>query len=220
MRFLAAKAVSPDGMGSFTNFRKTAGHADGFSFQAIAARAHSRGSVRLASSDPAVKAKVTTGYLRDERDLVTMREGLKLGRKIAASPAFDTYRGEEVYPGAHVKSDAELDAYIRGSIHTSNALVGTCRMGVASDKDAVVDEELKVHGLSGLRVVDASVMPRIPGGQTGSSTFMVAEKAADMILGRENIVLSVPKASAVSEAKDGSDDGPKTPAVTPDLALP
>jgi len=218
MRFLAAKAVSPDGMGSFTNFRKTAGHADGFSFQSIAARAHSRGSVKLASTNPADKAKVETGYLRDERDLETIREGLKLGRKIAASPAFDQYRGQEVYPGAHVQSDADLDAYIRGSIHTSNALVGTCRMGVSSDSDAVVDEELKVHGVSGLRVVDASVMPRIPGGQTGSSTFMVAEKAADMILGNENVVLSVPKAVSVSSNNDGGDS--KAPANTPDLALP
>lgn len=205
IRFLAARALSPDGMGSFTDFRDASSHKDGFSFQAIAARARSRGEVKLASADPREKAQITTNYLADKLDLETLREGLKLGRKIGSSAAFENYRQQEVYPGPEVQTDEQLDEYIRKTVHTSNALVGTCRIGAASDVEAVVDSNLKVHGVTGLRVCDASVIPRIPGGQTGAAAFMVAERAADLILERtplEDPASALPKQSPHSAKAD------------------
>jgi choline dehydrogenase-like flavoprotein len=181
MRFLAAKAISPDGMATFAKFRDSVGNNDGFSFQSIAARPYSRGEVQLRSADPKDKPMIHTGYFSDERDLHTMREGIKLSRKLAQASAFREYIGEEVYPGPAVQTDAEIEDYIRSTVHTSNALVGTCRMG--TDKDSVVGADLKVHGLSNVRVIDASVMPKIPGGQTGAPTVMIAEKGADFVLG-------------------------------------
>lgn len=88
---------------------------------------------------------MTTNYLADKRDLATLREGLRLGRKLGATAAFEKFRSVEVYPGPSVQSDEELDQYIRDTVHTSNALVGTCRMGPPLDPLAVVDSSLKVH---------------------------------------------------------------------------
>jgi choline dehydrogenase-like flavoprotein len=182
MRFLAARAVTADGMGSFTTFRKTPNHPDGFSFQSIAVRPSSRGRVRLRSAVPEDRPAVDAGWL-DPKDLATLREGLRLSRRIAAAKDFDEFRGKEVFPGPDVQTDAQLDAYIASSVHTANAIVGTCRMG--EDKKAnVVDSQCRVHGCSNLRVVDASVVPRIPGGQTGPVTVMIAERAAQMITGK------------------------------------
>jgi len=101
-------------------------------------------------------------------------------RDIFAQAPFDAFRGEELTPGADVRSDDELDAYLRATATSDIHAVGTCRMG--HDPMAVVDPQLRVHGLAGLRVVDASVMPRVPGGNTNVPTMMIAEKAADMIL--------------------------------------
>lgn len=182
MRFLAARAVTADGMGTFATFKKTTAHPDGFSFQAIAARPESRGRVLLASADPNDKPVIEGNYLTNKGDVATIREGLRLGRKLAQQPAFKDYIGDEVFPGPDVKSDAELDKYIADSVHTANALVGTCRMGAASDPQAAVDPHMRVKGVQGLRVCDASVMPKLPGGQTGSSTVMIAERASDLIL--------------------------------------
>ena len=95
---------------------------------------------------------------------------------------FDQFRGEEVFPGPSIQSDADIEEYIRNSVHTSNAIVGTCRMGHDEDSEAVVDPYLRVRGVKNLRVIDASVMPTIPGGQTGAPTVMIAEKAADFLL--------------------------------------
>lgn len=113
MRFLAAKALSADGMATFTTFRNVPGNNDGISFQSIAVRPHSKGSVQLASSNPRDKPRIVTGYFQDERDLVTLREGLKLSRKLAHASVFQEYLAEEVFPGASVQTDAELDNYIR-----------------------------------------------------------------------------------------------------------
>jgi choline dehydrogenase-like flavoprotein len=182
MRFLAARAVTADGMNSFTTFKNTKNHPDGFSFQSIAVRPQSRGRVTLAGSDPRLKPIVETGFVTNKNDLATMREGLRLGRKIAQQPAFQEYLGPEIFPGAHVQTDNELDAYISESVHTANAIVGTCRMGQITDKAAVCDPEMRVLGVHGLRVCDSSVMPKLPGGQSGSCTVMIAERAADFIL--------------------------------------
>ena len=96
--------------------------------------------------------------------------------------AFDAVRGDEIYPGADVVSDADLESYVRSTIHSANALTGSCRMGGAADPLAVLDPQLRVRGVRALRVVDASAIPRIPGGQTAAPTIMIAEKAADDIL--------------------------------------
>eukprot|EP00929_Paragymnodinium_shiwhaense_P049575 TRINITY_DN24_c0_g2_i1.p1 TRINITY_DN24_c0_g2~~TRINITY_DN24_c0_g2_i1.p1 ORF type:complete len:625 (+),score=141.31 TRINITY_DN24_c0_g2_i1:58-1932(+) len=183
MRFLAARAVTADGMGSFTKFKTIVNHPDGFSFQSIAVRPQSRGRVTLASAHPRDKPLVETGYFTDKQDFATVREGIRLGRKLAKQPAFADHLGPEIFPGAHVQTDAELDAYISDSAHTANALAGTCRMGPTTDPLAVVDPDMCVMGLKGLRVCDSSVMPKLPGGQAGACTVMIAERAADVILG-------------------------------------
>lgn len=120
-------------------------------------------------------------YVADDRDMQSLVEGLRKAREIIAQPAFDKYRGPEVFPGPKVQSDEELADYIRSTVHSANAVVGTCKMGKDSDPAAVVDAELRVRGVDGVRVVDASVMPTLPGGQTASSTLAVAEKGADIL---------------------------------------
>lgn len=182
MRFLATRSVTADGMQSVTEFRDRTSHPDGFSFQCLAARPHSSGRVLLSSPDPDDKPIIQGNYLKDSRDVATIREGLKLGRKLAHQQAFSKYIGEEVFPGREVQSDADLDNFIKSTVHTGNALVGTCRMGQPNDPLAVVDTELKVKGVSGLRVIDSSVMPKLPGGQIVASTLMVVERGADMLL--------------------------------------
>merc|ERR1712050_31471 len=107
--------------------------------------------------------------------------GIKLSRKICKAHAFDDVRGEEMYPGVAVVSDDDIEQYVRSTIHSANALTSSCRMGSDDDPLAVLDPELRVRGVGSLRVVDASAMPRIIGGQTAAPTIMLAEKAADLI---------------------------------------
>ena len=166
-------------MSTFTKFRQSKGHGDGFSFQCVGVRAKSTGSVSLRSADPDNRPKIDVAYLSDERDLATLREGLKLCRKMGMSKALEPYRLEEVFPGEHVQSDKQIEDYIRSTLHTANALVGTCAMGT------VVDANLRVKGVDGLRVCDASVMPKITGGQTGTPVVMIASRAAHLILNKE-----------------------------------
>lgn len=176
VRFLPAKALMPDGMSTFTQFRYIGNFEDGYSFQSVATRAKSKGSVRLASSNSHVKPIINTAYLSDPADLATLREGIKLGRKLGRSSAWADFLGEEVFPGPNVQTDDQIDDYIRSSIHTANALTGTCKMGL--EDDAVVGPDLAVKGVNGVRVVDSSIIPNIPGGQTGTPTVMIAERAA------------------------------------------
>ena len=138
--------------------------------------------MRLKDADPKSHPKIEGLHVSDAADVVTLREGIKLGRKICKATAFDDFRGEETYPGSAVRSDEEIDQYIRSTIHSANALTSSCRMGGADDPLAVLDPDLRVRGVSSLRVVDASAMPRVIGGQTAAPTIMLAEKAADMIL--------------------------------------
>jgi len=182
MRFLAARAVTADGMGSFTKFRDITDHPDGFSFQSIAVRPKSRGRVALASADPEAKPIIMTNYLTDPQDFATIREGIRLGRRLAEQPSFAEVLGPEVFPGTHVQSDMELDAYISDSMHTANAIVGTCRMGPLDGAMSVVDPNMRVFGTMNLRICDASVMPKLPGGQSGACTVMIAERAAEILL--------------------------------------
>ncbi|MBS0582497.1 MAG: choline dehydrogenase [Proteobacteria bacterium] len=153
----------------------------GFTMHACMLRPKSRGEIRLASADPAANALIRANYLSDAEgyDLRILIEGVKLSRGIFAAKAFDAYRGAEIYPGAAAQSDAEIEAFIRRKAETVYHPVGSCRMG--NDAGAVVDAELRVHGVPGLRVVDASVMPCLPGGNTNAPTIMIAERAAELI---------------------------------------
>ena len=145
-------------------------------------RPRSRGRVELrsgfASDPPAIKPL----YFSDEHDLWMTREAVKVIRKVLAQPAFDALRGFEIFPGPQVSTDSELDAWCREAASTVHHPVGTAKMG--KDDMAVVDPQLRVYGIEGLRVVDASVMPLLVSGNTNAPTIMIAEKAADMILGR------------------------------------
>jgi len=113
-----------------------------------------------------------------------------LTREILAQPALVPFRGEELSPGSHVQTDAEIDAFVRRGVETCYHPVGTCRMGTSGD--CVVDEECRVHSVRGLRVVDASIMPAIVSGNTNAPTIMIAEKASDLIRGKA----ALPRASA------------------------
>jgi choline dehydrogenase len=147
-------------------------------------RSRSRGWVRLASANPLDKPHVRFNYLSDADDLAEMRACVRLTREIFAQPAFDRYRGREIQPGSAVQSDAEIDAFVRAKVESAYHPSCTCKIGAANDPMAVVDPQTRVHGLEGLRVVDSSIMPSITTGNLNAPTIMLAEKAADHILGR------------------------------------
>lgn len=181
MRFIGALAQSPLGISNYKEYaRKWLSWPSGFTFQNICVRPKSKGYVRLQSANYGDKPVISTGYLSSEEDIESIRNGIKLSRKLGASEEFKKYNPVELYPGPEVQTDEEIDEYIRNSAHSGNALVGSCRMGVDS-KTAVVDPELRVMGFKSLRVIDSSVMPVLPGGQTCSSTLMIAEKGADLL---------------------------------------
>jgi fatty acid photodecarboxylase len=164
----------------------------GVSMQLLAIRAESRGSVRLAGDGGIASAPaIDLAYLSDAAgaDAATLRAGLRLSRRLADSPAWKGMLEKELHPGRARDSDADLDAYVKETLHSGNALVGTCAMGADVATGGVVSpEDLRVHGVAGVRVVDSSVLPRIPGGQTGAPTVMVAVRAASMITqGRESV---------------------------------
>jgi choline dehydrogenase len=140
--------------------------------------------VGLRSADPLADPAIFANYLSAEEDRRAMREGVRMMREVAAQSALKPYIKEEYAPGGQVQSDADIDAWIRRSAETIYHPVGTCRMGVAGDAMAVVDGDCRVQGLSGLRVVDASVMPTLVGGNTNAPTMMIAEKISDSIRGR------------------------------------
>ena len=128
---------------------------------------------------------IQPNYLSTERDRATLREAFKAMRQVMTRPALARYSTGEIWPGPEVTSDAQLDAFVRSAASTVYHPVGSCRMG--SDDAAVVDESLKVRGVDGLRVVDASIMPTLIGGNTNAPTVMIAEKACDMILGNPSL---------------------------------
>jgi choline dehydrogenase len=154
----------------------------GFMTLCCVLRPRSRGAVKLRSADPHDAPLIDPNYFTDPYDRRTTVAGLRLTRHIIAQPAFDPYRGVEIAPGADAESDEALEAHVRAHAETFHHPVGSCKMG--ADDMAVVDEQLRVHGVAGLRVVDASIMPQIISGNTNLCTMMIAEKGADMILGR------------------------------------
>jgi choline dehydrogenase len=147
-------------------------------------RSKSRGSVRLRAADPAERPAIRFNYLSHPDDLEEMRACVRLTREIFAQDAFAPYRGEELSPGAHVREDAEIDAFVREHVESAYHPCGTCRMGDPADPRAVVDAQGRVIGLDALRVVDSSIMPAITNGNLNAPTIMIAEKCADAILGR------------------------------------
>jgi choline dehydrogenase len=155
---------------------------DGFTVHACQLRPESKGEIRPASTDPFADPIIDPRYLTAEIDRRTLRDSIRMMRDIVAARAMDMYRGPEIRPGESIRTDAEIDAFVRRTGETIYHPVGTCRMG--ADERSVVDAELQVRGVEGLRVVDASVMPTLIGGNTNAPTIMIAEKAADMILGR------------------------------------
>src|SRR6185437_774699 len=154
----------------------------GFCLGVCLLRPRSRGEMWLRSRDPRQPPCVQPRYLDDPADLPPLREGMRLVRRIAQASAFDPFRGEERLPGAHIASDAEIGEDIRHRLETLYHPVGTCKMG--HDPQSVVNARLQVHGASGLRVVDASIMPTLPGGNTNAPAIMIAEKAVDLMLDR------------------------------------
>jgi choline dehydrogenase-like flavoprotein len=153
----------------------------GVTLHACCLRPQSRGEIRLASADPAEPPVMDPRYLAFEHDLRILLEGLRRGREILAMPAFRPWLAEERLPGASLRSDAELEEFVRATAETEYHPVGTCKMG--NDASAVVDDQLRVRGFEGLRVVDASIMPTVVSGNTNAPVIMIAEKAAAMMLG-------------------------------------
>ncbi|MCW5653171.1 GMC family oxidoreductase N-terminal domain-containing protein [Hydrogenophaga sp.] len=142
----------------------------------------SRGRITLQSTDPAQAPLLQPNFLSDKADVDTLMRGVREARRILAADSFKPYVGDEVTPGAQHQSDAELDTAIRSQVGTAYHPVGTCKMGPDSDPMAVVDAELRVKGMENLRVADASIMPRVIGGNTNAPAMMIGERAARFML--------------------------------------
>ncbi|MBT6276337.1 MAG: choline dehydrogenase, partial [Chromatiales bacterium] len=159
--------------------------AEGHGFQAHVGpmRASSRGTVRLRSAESNAPPKIIFNYLETLQDREAFRTCIKLTRELFRQAAFDPYRGAELAPGPEVVDDEALDAYAREHVESAYHPCGTCKMGAATDPDAVVDSECCVIGVDQLRVADSSIFPRIPNGNLNGPSIMVGEKASDHILG-------------------------------------
>lgn len=157
----------------------------GYAISPVSLYPKSRGTVRLESANPSAAPLIDPNLLSQDGETDCLVRALKIARKVFASEPFAKYNGTEVFPGPQADSDEALDAYIRETGYTVHHPVGTCRMG--SDKDAVVDSELRLNGIAGLRVADASVMPSVIGGNTNAPCVMIGERAADFILGKAQL---------------------------------
>jgi choline dehydrogenase len=164
--FFAPPSAGPGGHGFFANIYPL--------------RPSSRGTIELRSADPLAPPAIRPCYLSDPADRALTRRGVRILREVFAQAAFDPYRGREIMPGPGVQSDRDLNAWISAEADTAFHPVGTCRMGTGPD--AVVDGQLRVIGVQGLRVADASIMPAITSGNTNAPTIMIAEKAAAMMM--------------------------------------
>ena len=147
-------------------------------------RGFSRGNITLRNADPASPPRILANYLKDPRDRDLLRKGIRIVREIVNQPSFKPYCGDEMYPGVGSQSDDDLDTCIEEKLNTQWHLSGTARMGSRNNQEAVVDPHGKVHGLSRIRIVDASIMPAATNGNTNSPTIMIAEKLSDSILGK------------------------------------
>ena len=141
----------------------------------------SRGTITLQSNHPADQALIDPNYLSAQEDQQVMIEGVRIARKLLSAPDFDKFQGSELYPGDDAQTDEEILEFLRERAETIYHPIGTCKMGSDDDEMAVVDNQLRVRGVAGLRVVDASVMPSLIGGNTNAPTVMIAERAAEFI---------------------------------------
>tara|TARA_R110000772_G_scaffold111529_5_gene215398 strand:- start:4328 stop:5998 length:1671 start_codon:yes stop_codon:yes gene_type:complete len=171
--FLPA-AMRYDGRSAF------AGH--GFQVHVGHNKPKSRGAVTIQSADPAVAPKIQFNYLQHQDDIEGFRACVRLTREIIEQSAFDAYRDDEIQPGKHIQTDEEIDAFVRQATESAYHPSCSCKMG--EDAMAVVNSNTQVHGIAGLRVVDSSIFPTVPNGNLNAPTIMVAEKAADIILGK------------------------------------
>ncbi len=183
---IASDAPEPDLQYHFApvyyiNHGFTVPEGHGYTIAPTLVHPQSIGHLELRSTDPTAQPAITANYLASDADMRVFVEGVKLARRLGQSHAFDAYRGEEALPGPQVISDEEIAAYIRANAETLYHPVGTCRMG--NDALAVVDDQLRVRGVEGLRVIDAAIMPTIVNGNTNAPTIMIAEKAADLLKG-------------------------------------
>lgn len=174
--FLPA-AMRYDGRSAF------AGH--GFQVHVGHNKPKSRGAVTITSADPTQAPKIQFNYLQHQDDIEGFRACVRLTREIIEQSAFDEYRDDEIQPGKHVQTDEEIDAFVRQAVESAYHPSCSCRMG--EDAMAVVNSSTQVHGIQGLRVVDSSIFPTVPNGNLNAPTIMVAEKAADMILGKPEL---------------------------------
>jgi choline dehydrogenase/4-pyridoxate dehydrogenase len=152
---------------------------DGFVSRVVMLRPESRGTITLASADPAAAPRIRQNFLATEADRRTMRAAVRLAQEVGRQAPLRSFVGSELAPGNARATDADIDAFVRATAITVHHPLGTCKMG--TDDSAVVDAELRVRGAEALRVVDASVMPDLVGGNINAAVIMVAEKAADLI---------------------------------------
>jgi choline dehydrogenase len=182
----------------------------GYAISPVALYPKSRGTVRLASNDPAAAPLIDPNLLQEPEDIQPLIRALKISRAAFASVPFAKYNGVEVAPGPDCTTDEQWDAYIRATGYTVHHPVGTCRMGDPKDAATVVDPQLRVKGIAGLRVADASVMPSVIGGNTNAPCVMIGERCADFIMGKaplpaaqlppESVARHKPKAKRAAKA--------------------
>jgi choline dehydrogenase len=156
----------------------------GFSLAAWQQRPESLGYVRARNKNPFEKPQIQPNYLSHEEDRRVLLAGIKVSRRLMNTEALAPYFDYEGYPGAHIQSDDELLDVARQRSTTVYHLMGTCRMAPETDPTAVVDDQLRVHGMQNLRVIDASIMPSMPSANLNAAVMMIAEKGADMVLGK------------------------------------
>jgi choline dehydrogenase len=179
--FLPA-AMRYDGKAAF------AGH--GFQVHVGPMRTKSRGFIRVRSNEPKENPKILFNYMSHPDDWKEFRACVRLTREIIGQKALEPFRAEEIQPGADVQSDEQIDAFIREHSESAYHPTGTCKMGAANDKMAVVDPACRVIGIENLRVADSSIMPQVTNGNLNGPTLMIGEKASDHILGREPLPAS------------------------------
>jgi 4-pyridoxate dehydrogenase len=156
-------------------------YADSFGVRPVMLHPESRGMVRLRSADPTAPVRIIQNFLATDRDVRTIRDGVKLARDVASRKGLDRFRGRETAPGPECRTDAEIDAFVRRTAITAHHPCATCAMG--SGEDAVLDPSLRVRGVERLRVADASAMPDLVSGNINACVLMIAEKAADLVSG-------------------------------------
>ena len=154
-------------------------------FRPVLLHPESRGHVKLRSADPRDRVRIYQNFLSTEKDWTTFTRGVEMVRDVASQKSLDAFRGPEIAPGPNCASRADIEAYIRKTSWTVHHPLGTCKMGSADDPEAVVDPTLRVLGADNLRVVDASIMPDMPGGNINAPVIAMAERAADMIRGNQ-----------------------------------